>query len=481
MRDNLVAEREKHREQLRAAGHDPYPTWNRRTHTAADVRNRAARGESGSATVAGRLVATREHGGIRFLDLKDATGKVQVLCRADRLGDTLALLQALDPNDVIAAEGEIVTTQAGEISIDASAWTLLAKALLPPPEKRAGLKDEEERARRREVDLLANPATRTVFDVRATVMRGLRTFLLNEGFTEVETPILQHLAGGAAARPFRTHHRALDLDLSLRIAPELYLKRLVVGGYEKVFELGRVFRNEGIDRQHNPEFTACELYQAYATVEDLIPLTERLFTEVLTSVHGRPAVTYQGREIDFTPPWPRTTFAEAVKKATGVDVLAEREPAVYLGALRKLGVAPPWDLNLPNLMDELMNHAVRKSTIGPLLVLDAPIELVPLAKRRPDEPRLSQRVQLLAAGMELVNAYTEENDPVEQEARFRDQARLRGATDIYPFDAEYLEALRVGLPPTAGWGLGVDRLVMLTADRPSIRDVLYFPLLRPRP
>lgn len=492
MREDLVASREEHRETLRAAGLPPYPSWRGRSHTAAAFHTEFDRlAQTGTpVTAAGRLRTMREHGAVRFLDLVDATGKMQLLCRSDDIGDKhFALLNALDPGDVITATGNAVATRTGEKSLQVTSWAILAKALRPPPEKRAGLRDEEERARHREVDLLVNEETRATFRLRALILRRLRELLIGEGFTEVETPILQHLPGGAAAQPFRTHHNALNLDLFLRIAPELFLKRLVIGGYEKVFELGRLFRNEGVDRSHNPEFTSCELYQAYATVEDLIPLTERLIATLLTEARGSARFSYQGKTLDFTPPWPRVHFVDAVEKATGVHVLREREPATYLRALERTGARLPEDHSLPNLMDELVTEAVRKKTAGPLLILGAPVELVPLAKRDPQNSQLVQRMQLIAAGMELVNAYTEENDPVDQERRLREHARLRRASgsasprqesEIHPLDQEYIDALRVGLPPTAGWGLGVDRLVMLASDQPSIRDVQFFPLLRPK-
>lgn len=481
MTDRLRADRERHRDALRKSGIDPYPTWRGRTHTAADVSGQFSRLKGRSVTVAGRSGVVRAHGGVSFLDLHDASGKIQVLLSRTRLGRTgFAALSHLDPGDIVSARGSIVKTKAGEISVEARGWTLLAKALMPLPEKRAGLKDDEERARHREVDLLANRNANEPFAIRLRTLQVLRASFEAQDFVEVETPILQHLAGGAAARPFRTHHNALDLDLFLRVAPELFLKRLIIGGYEKIYELGRVFRNEGIDRAHNPEFTMCELYQAYATIDDLIPFTERLIAGIVRRVHGSTTISYQGQKLSFRPPWKRVRYVAAVKRATGIDVLKERKTSAYVNALRKLGVAAPEDQTLPNLMDELFTKSVRKKLRGPLHVLDAPSELVPLAKRRRDEPKLAQRLQVIAAGMELVNAYTEENDPVEQSARFHEQAKLRGETEIHPLDAEYIEALKIGLPPTAGWGLGVDRLVMLLADKPNIRDVIFFPLLRPR-
>lgn len=482
MRHDLLAARTEHRELFRTRGTDPYPTWHGRTHTAADVRAHfeALSQSKNPVTIAGRLLGTREHGGVKFLDLQDYSATIQLLCRSDALaGESFQLLDALDPGDILTASGEVTKTKAGEVSVDITTWTLLAKALHPPPDPHAGLRDEEERARHREVDLLANAETRRVFDVRAKLLAALREFLTREGFIEVETPILQSQPGGAAAHPFRTHHRALNLDLTLRIAPELFLKRLIVGGYEKVFEIGKVFRNEGVDRQHNPEFTMCECYQAYARVENLLPFTERLIAHVLTTATGSPRLSFQGNTIDFTPPWPRVSVVTAVEKATGINLVTDRDPRGYEHALTTLGAHIPDERNVPNLMDALVDAAVRKPTTRPTFLLGAPVELEPLAKRDPEEPRLVQRMQLLAGGMELIKAYTEENDPVEQERRFREQASLRGSSDIHPLDAEYIEALKVGLPPTAGWGMGVDRLTMLATDQSSIRDVLFFPLLRP--
>lgn len=481
VREDLLTDRETHRDTLRSSGRDPYPTWHGRTHPAAAVHEQFTALAAGlPVTVAGRVRACREHGGIRFLDLEDATGVIQLLCQKDKLGaESFRLLDAVDLGDVIAATGTLKKTTAGEESLDLASWTVLAKALQPLPDARAGLKDDETRARHREMDLLANRSARDTFHVRTRLIDALRAALREEDFVEVETPILQPLAGGAAARPFETHHRALDLTLSLRISPELFLKRLIIGGYEKVFEIGRVFRNEGVDRQHNPEFTVCECYHAYATVEDLLPFLEQLLAKVLTLVSGSPRLNYGNTVLDFTPPWPRVPVVETVGEATGLNLLTERDPPVYLAAFGRLGLPAPSDTSLPGLMDALITAAVRKNTRGPAFLLGAPSELEPLAKRSPDDPRLVQRAQLVAAGMELVKAYTEENDPGEQARSFQEQAALRGAKDIHPLDAEYLEALKMGLPPTAGWGLGIDRLVMLATNRQSIRDVLFFPLLRP--
>lgn len=482
MAERLIADREAHREALRAAGHVLYRPWHDRTHLAADITRNFTTLKGREVTVAGRIGVSRDHGGVRFIDLRDVSGKIQLALKKDVMGNAVFdLLNHLDPGDILATTGTVMETARGEVSIDVRTWTPLTKALLPMPEKRAGLQSAEERARHRELDLLTRTEAQNVLAVRSEILRTLRDLLTGEGFMEVETPVLQHLAGGAAARPFRTHHEALGLDLFLRVSPELALKRLMIGGFEKVFEIARVFRNEGIDRHHNPEFTLCEFYQAYATVEDLIPLTEKLISTLIQTTREALTFPYQGQTLNFTPPWPRVSFVEAVQKASGVHVLEERDQAPYLQALRKLRVQPPEDQSLPNLLDELFTAAVRKKTAGPLFVTGAPVELEPLAKRDPDEPRLVQRVQLVVAGMELVKAYTEENDPGEQEARFRAHAQLRGAADVHPLDAEYIEALKIGLPPAAGWGMGVDRLTMLATDQPSIRDVLTFPLLRPPP
>lgn len=433
-------------------------------------------------TVAGRIGAKRVHGGSAFLDVHDATGKIQALFREDVLGgDRYALLDALDLGDIIAVEGNAEKTRAGEDTVSAASWTLLTKSLVPLPDAWSGLQNVELRARQRELDLLVNPDARATLLTRSTIVRALRDFLHGKKFVEVETPILQATPGGASARPFTTHHEALDMDLALRIAPELYLKRLVVGGLERVFEIGRNFRNEGVDRQHNPEFTMCELYLAYATIEDLLPLTEELFASLLLSASGSLRIRYQGRELNFTPPWKRVSFVPALRDATGLDVMQEDDPGVYVAYLERQGITPPDARTLPALIETLYKEVVRKNVWDPVVLYDAPVMLSPLAKRREDVPALAQRMQLLAAGMELVNAYTELNDPTEQEERLREQEhyRARGDKEAQRLDPAYVHALRVGLPPTAGWGLGLDRLTMLLADRPHIRDVIAFPLFRP--
>lgn len=484
VREDLVAAREEHLRRLRDAGVPFYPTWRGRTHTAADVHAnvRDLLAEKSEVTVAGRLTSKRKHGGSTFLDLRDGSGKIQVLVKRDAVGgERYVLLDALDIGDIIAATGAVQQTKAGEDTVEASSWTLLTKSLTPLPDTWSGLQDVETRARQRELDLLTNESSRKTFLMRSAVVQALREFLVRKGFVEVETPILQLLAGGAAARPFVTHHHALDLDLFLRVAPELYLKRLLVGNIERVFEIGRAFRNEGVDRQHNPEFTMCEFYMAYATIDDLIPLTEEMFTTILTTMKGGTACDYQGKRIDFAAPWKQISFIDALRDATGIDVLREHEPEPYLSSMEEHHIAVPDVRTVPVLIDTLYKGVIRKQIWEPTIIRDFPVVMAPLAKRYDDRPDVVQKMQLLACGMEFINAYTELNDPVDQERRFREQETFREAGDeeAQQVDRQFLEALRIGLPPAAGWGLGVDRLTMLLTDSPHVRDVIAFPLLRP--
>jgi lysyl-tRNA synthetase, class II len=484
VREDIVAAREAHLRQFRDAGMLAYPTWHGRTHSAADVhaqvKELVSRGTP--VTVAGRLTGKRGHGGSTFLDLRDASGKVQVLLRKNVIGDaSYALTDALDLGDILAASGSVQKTKAGEDTVEASSWTLLAKSLLPLPDKKKGLRDVEQRARSRELDLIVNEDATRAFRVRHSLLTVLRSTLAEQGFVEVETPVLQPVPGGASARPFRTHHNALDLDLYLRVSPELYLKRLVVGGLERVYEIARNFRNEGIDRQHNPEFTMCELYMGYATVDDLLPLTESIITRACNATRGALAFSYSGKTIDFTPPWPQIRFAAAIKKEVGIDIRRATTPDPYLAALKKRKIAVPAVHSVPILLDELYREVVRKKIWDPVIVRDFPVEMEPLAKRHDADPTLVQRVQLIAAGMELLKAYTELNDPQDQEERFHEQEsrRQEGDDEAQRTDSAFLGALRIGLPPTAGWGMGIDRLAMILADQSHIRDVIAFPLFRP--
>ena len=434
-------------------------------------------------TLAGRIMTTRVHGGLIFFDLRDATGKIQCLLKQDQV-DAAAFetfRDLIDPADFVSAHGTFFTTNRGEKTLLVAEWTLLAKALRPLPEKYHGLKDVELRFRRRELDLIANPEVRDAFRKRSLIIRTLRDSLEREGFEEVETPLLQPVPGGATAKPFITHHNALDLDLYLRIAPELYLKRLIVGGYEKVYEIGTQFRNEGIDWSHNPEFTSLEFYWAYQDYAALMVFTEKLLCEVVQKVNGSLKVTYQGETLDFTPPWPRRKFADAVLEASGVDVRSARRDEI-VKRMQALKIECDYKgASLGKLYDELYKETVRKNLIQPTFIIDHPLEMEPLAKKCADDPRFVQRFQLVTVGAELLKAYTELNDPVDQLARFSEQQAARDAGDeeAHSIDMAFVEALEHGLPPTAGWGMGLDRFAMLLTDMHNIKEVILFPTLRP--
>lgn len=494
MRKDLTAARDEHIRHLSGSGVSLYPTWpvhhglgeggRGRTHVAKEIGDDAdaliTKGQP--VTIAGRLLGVRRHGGSTFIDIVDRSGKIQALARKDTVGDKdYKLLESLDRGDIISVTGSVIRTKAGEVTVDATTWLLLTKSHTPLPDTWYGLHDVERRARQRELDLLVNEETRRAFDARSTLIRSLREFLVARDFVEVETPVLQPIPGGTSARPFNTHHNALDLELTLRISPELYLKRLVVGGMERVFEVARNFRNEGVDRQHNPEFTMCELYMAYATVEDLIPLTEELVTHLLAVTRGGATFSYQGKEISFARPWKQLSFVEAMRSATGIDPSKETDLTVYEAVFKKHDWAFPEIRTLPALIDELYKQVIRTTIWDPVIVRDFPTVMEPLAKRHDDNPDLVQRIQVIAAGMELIKAYTELNDPDDQEKRFHEQEAFRASGDeeAQRIDHAFLDALRIGLPPTAGWGMGIDRLVMIATDRPHIRDVIAFPLMRP--
>lgn len=484
MREDLISARDEHNKRLLDAGLKLYPTWHGRTHDAASVLSGADGLIEGNevVTVSGRMRAKRKHGGSTFLDLVDGSGKIQVLLRRNNLGEEkYKLLEALDLGDIIAITGPVLKTQAGEITVEANEWQLLTKSIDPLPDSWYGLKDIERRARQRELDLLMNEESRKTFTTRSAVIQALREFLLKNNFTEVDTPVLQAIVGGASARPFITHHNALDLDLYLRISPELYLKRMVVAGFERVFEIARNFRNEGVDRQHNPEFTMCEFYMAYANIDDLITFSENLFGYIFKAIGRGNKITYQGQELNFEGPWKQISYVEVIEEATGINVVKEKNPEVYQKYLEKNGIPLPDALTLPSLVDTLFKEVIRKKTIQPVIVRDFPVFMEPLAKRCEDNPELVQRAQLIVCGMEVFKAYTELNDPADQERRFQEQEsyREKGDEEAQRIDQAFLNALKIGLPPTAGWGMGIERLVMLLTDQAHIRDVIAFPLLRP--
>lgn len=434
--------------------------------------------------VAGRLMAVREHGRATFADLHDESGKVQLHLREDVMGqEAYARLRLLDIGDLVGVEGRLFRTRRGEVTLEVSQLWPLAKALRPLPDKWHGLTDVDLRYRRRYLDLIVHPEVRQRFAQRSRIVREIRRFLDERGFMEMETPAMHTVAGGAAARPFVTHHHALDMDLFLRIALELHLKRLLVGGFERVYEIGRVFRNEGISTRHNPEFTMLELYQAYADYEDMAVLVEELVCHLVESLHGSLRITYQGRELDFRRPWRRLSLLEAVEAKTGVawqDVRSDEEARELA---KSLGVEVPEKATRGQVLDHLVEELVQPELWQPTFLLDYPIEVSPLAKRHREHPELAYRFEAFVASRELANAFSELNDPLEQRERLVAQLaeRRRGNEEAHQLDEDFLRALEHGMPPAGGLGMGIDRLVMLLTDAPSIRDVILFPLQRPRP
>jgi lysyl-tRNA synthetase class 2 len=486
MLEEEIVRREKV-QKLREAGIDPYPAASHRTATCSEAVSafESWSAEARSVTLCGRLRAVRAHGGAAFADLTDESGKLQLHLKSDVIGAESfeRFTASIDLGDFIEAEGKLFLTKRGEKSLEVSTWRILTKALLPLPEKWHGLTDVEVRYRKRHLDLIANEDVRNIFRTRSRIVHAIRDFLHAEGFMEVETPILQSQAGGAIARPFVTHHNALDLDLQLRIAPELYLKRLIVGGFEKVFEVARCFRNEGISFQHNPEFTQVEFYWAYATYEDLMSLTERMVTSVMTAALGRTAVERDGVTLDFSAPYARRKFYDLIKEETGIDLemAADEKTLKEVIEHRKLKVELEGAVGYGALVDQLYKTCVRPKIIQPTFVIDYPAEMIPLAKRKPDQPNRIATVQLLIQGIEITKAYNELNDPLEQEARFQEEAlkKTEGSEEAMPADADFVEALKYGMPPTAGFGMGIDRLTALLVGAHSIKEVILFPTLRP--
>jgi lysyl-tRNA synthetase class 2 len=485
--NDLQQQRAAKLERLRAAGIEAYPPRAQRSHTIAavltDFDALAERGEC--VTAVGRIVgARRVMGKLAFAHIEDESGRIQLwLSKGDMGAEWFEHFRDdIDTFDVLQATGTLRRTKTGEPSLFVENLALLAKSINPPPEKWEGLQDVELRHRMRYLDLIVNPEVRDVFRARAKIVTVMRRFLDERGYVEVETPTLQPIYGGASARPFVTHHNQLKQDLYLRIAVELYLKRLIVGGFERVYEISKVFRNEGVDRTHNPEFTMLECYQAYADYNDMMALVEELFRTLARELTGGTQITFQGQAIDFAPAWRRVSIPEAIVEKTGIDILEITELGPLQEAIRAEGLRvdpkPSWGKQV----DELFSEYVQPLLVQPTFILDHPVALSPLAKKRPDQPLLTERFEPIIAGMEMGNAFTELNDPFDQEQRFLEQGRAYAAGDdeAQQMDTDYLNALMYGMPPTGGLGIGVDRVAMLFTDQPTIREVILFPHLRQR-
>lgn len=480
---------------LRERGTSPYPTRAHRTHTSAEATALFERAEHDGSlqdghtpervTLAGRIISFRHMGKTVFAHIRDGVGEIQLYLRKDVVGEQAYddVLKLLDVGDFVEASGELFRTRMGEISLRVSSFALLAKALNAPPEKWHGLHDIEIRYRQRYIDLLANAETRRIFEIRAKVVTALRRYLDEHGYLEVETPVLQPLYGGAAARPFTTHHHALDQTFYLRIADELYLKRLLVGGYERVYEIAKDFRNEGIDRNHSPEFTMLEFYEAYADYERMMEVVEQLVVAAVRAVHGGTTFTWNEHEIDVTPPWPRKSLRQAIIDGSGIDYVAYPDAGDLIRVAREKGADIDDGTVWPRVVDELLKQFVRPHQIQPIFLTDYPVALSPLAKRKDEDPTHVERFQPYLGGGEIGNAFTELNDPLDQLDRFLDQQRDKEAGDeeAMPIDEDYVTALMYGMPPTGGVGIGIDRLTMLLADQRTLRDVILFPAMRRLP
>ena len=471
--------------ELQKQGQDPFRiTKFDVTHHSDEVKEQFDAMEGQTVRVAGRLMSKRGMGKAVFSDLQDGAGRIQLYVRIDDVGEeTLNAFKKYDIGDIVGAEGEVFRTKRGEISIKAKTITLLSKSLLPLPEKFHGLTDVETRCRQRYVDLIMNPDVKRNFTIRSQFIKYVRDFMDARGYMEVETPVLNTISGGATARPFITHHNTLDIDMYLRIATELPLKRLIVGGLERVYEIGRIFRNEGMDTRHNPEFTTIELYQAYADFNDMMDLFEDLLSSAAQKILGTYQVEWQGEQIDLTPGWPRLPMYEAVKQYTGLDFLAIDSDEEAVAAAKSIGVELPdtADKTWGNALYEVFDQRVEGKLIQPTFITMHPVDVSPLAKRSPKDPRLTERFELFICRSEMGNAFSELNDPIDQRQRFQKQVELRakGDDEAGMMDEDFLTALEYGLPPTGGMGIGIDRCVMLLTNNDSIREVLLFPTMKP--
>ncbi|MBW2144195.1 MAG: lysine--tRNA ligase [Deltaproteobacteria bacterium] len=488
--NTIIEDRIKKAQKLKDAGVNLYPAGYHTEISISDVIERFGHmdreileRESKPFSMAGRIMSRRDFGKASFIHIKDRTGMIQAYIRKDKVGDEkFNIFKLMDMGDFIGIKGALFRTRTDELTVIAEDLELLTKSIQPLPEKWHGLTDVETRYRQRYVDLIVNDSVRDVFVMRSRIIQTIRRFLVKKDFLEVETPMMQPIPGGATARPFKTFHNALGMDLYLRVAPELYLKRLVVGGLERVFEINRSFRNEGISIKHNPEFTMLEFYMAYATYEDLMGLTEALFNYILKQILGTAVIEYQGQAIDFTPPWPRISLFDSLKNEGGVseDVLSNKESAVEFALECQIKISERDGHG--TILTKLFDHLVEPKLIRPTFIIGYPTEVSPLSRRNDENPNITDRFELFIGGREIANAFTELNDPVDQRQRFEAQVALREAGDEEALfmDKDYLTALEYGMPPTAGEGIGIDRVVMLLTDSPSIRDVILFPHMRSR-
>jgi lysyl-tRNA synthetase class 2 len=486
MLDELKQARLEKLERIRNAGINPYPSKSERTLTVAEaLRDFDVLSESKDiVTVAGRLRTLREHGALTFADLEDQSGRLQLFFQKDTLGDArYSFLKNVDMGDFIEAKGFLFTTNKGQKTLNAGEFKILTKSLLPLPEKWHGLTDEETRYRKRYLDLIMNEDVRELFRKRTAFIGSIREFLNAKGFMEVETPVLESVPGGAEAEPFITHHNKLDIDFYLRISLELHLKRLMVGGFEKIYEIGRVFRNEGISTQHLQEFTMLEFYWAYADYEKLMDFVEDFYTTIIGKTFGTLDIPYKGEILHFQRPWPRIDYREVIIRESGIDIDQYPTKEAMQELVKNKGIKPDPAAGRGRLIDQLYKKLVRPNLMQPCFLINHPIDISPLAKSKEDDANKVERLQVLIAGAEVGNGFSELNDPIDQRSRFLKQEELRRAGDkeAQMIDEDFVEALEYGMPPTAGFGVGIDRLLMILADQENIRDVVFFPMMKPKP
>ncbi len=483
--NHLMQIRREKLQELQEKGKDPFEiTKFNRTHTAGEIKTNYEKYEEKDVTVAGRIIAKRIMGKASFCTIQDSDEKIQSYVSINDLGEeNYKEFKTYDIGDIIGITGFVFKTRTEEISVHAKEVTLLSKSLRPLPEKFHGLKDPDLRYRQRYTDLIVNPEVKKTFETRSKIIKEIRDILDEKGYIEVDTPILNTISGGATARPFKTHHNALNIDMYLRIATELNLKRLIVGGYDKVYEMGRIFRNEGMDIRHNPEFTTIELYAAYQDYHDMMDLTEELFSKVATKVLGTTKITYQGQEIDLTPTWKKISMIDSIKEVTGIDFnqIQTDEEAIKLAKEKGIEIPDKTKETRGDVISLFFDEYVEKTLIQPTFIYDYPIEISPLAKRKKEDKRLTERFEIFIGGREYGNAFSELNDPIDQYERFKKQVEAREAGDEEAgmMDEDFIQALEIGMPPTGGIGIGIDRLIMLLTDSTSIRDILLFPTMKP--